>query len=204
MVEKNRKLTTAIIVIVLLALIGYVIYNQYFGQQPNVTDFGEGLNLLDNAFVENSIDLYSSPAKEAIVAIPDSSFAKTTAKINSLKPSFKTNALKDLSSIYLKFVEEYVLRKTLMAGADAFDALSPEEKCSSLDKADAVYKTQQELVNIYKSNTALITEFAGKYPAEYESTKLSEKLFSEDQLKDFTSQLYAMQKAVAEEKQKCE
>ncbi|MEK6972938.1 MAG: hypothetical protein AABW72_02770 [archaeon] len=204
MVEKNRKLTTAIIVIVLLAVIGYVIYNQYVGQQPSVADFDEGLNLLDNAFVENSIGLYSSPAKEVIVSIPDSSFAKTTAKINSLKPSFKANALKDLATIYLNFVEEYILRKTLMVDADAFDALSQEEKCTSLDKADAVYKTQQELVNIYKSNTALITEFAGKYPTEYENTKLSEKLFSEDQLKDFTSQLYTMQTAVTEEKQKCE
>jgi len=205
MAQKSRKLTTAIIVIVLLAAIGYFIYLQYFNQPIAVTkDFDEGLNRLDNALIENSLDLYSNPDKAAILSIPDNSFSAMGKQVNYIKQTVGTNVLKDLADIYLAFVEEYKLRKKLMQDADSFDALSSEEKCASLSKADDVYATQQLLVNKYKSNSSLISDFAAKYPDEYSKTKLIQKLFTEEQLKGFTSELYNMQKAVAEEKQNCQ
>jgi len=205
MAQKSRKLTTAIIIIAILAILGYYVYTTYLNAPlPSITNFEEGLNLLDNALVENSLDMYVSPEKEMILAISDTAFDSAVKKINSLKQSFKTNALKDFANIYLAIIEEYQLRKELMQGADSFDALSQKEKCSSLNKADDVYKTQQELVTKYKANAALITDFSEKYPEEFEKTKLSQKTFSEEELKLFTQELYSMQKAVAEEKQKCE
>jgi len=184
MAQKSRKLTTVLIIIIILAILGYYVYTTYLNAPlPSISAFEEGLNMLDNALIENSIDIYSSPDKAAILAIPDSGFENAVEKINIKKQMFNTAALKGLASIYISFIEEYQLRKKLMQDADAFDALPQEEKCSFLDKADLVYKIQQELVNKYKSNNAQIIDFSEKYPAEFEKTKLSQKIFSEEKLK---------------------
>lgn len=201
LVRRGRKIILIVIIAVILITLGYLAYMQ---PKSSNYSFEDGLFLMDNAWLDNGIDFYSALDNKILVSLPDSAFDNIESKISALNSGFKNKALKDLAAIYLSFVEQYRLARDIAITASDFDSLPDSDKCNSLFKADLVYEISQKLVAKIKENNSLILEFAKAHKEEYEKTKLSTKLFSEEALKGLTSDLYAIQKAIAAAKAACE
>jgi len=120
-------------------------------------------------------------ADEKLLELSATNFDKAIKELNDNKAS-KNAALKDLSELYILFLEELKLRKELLLQQATIDKLSGVGVCANLETLDKALETNDTLYNAVLENNKKIEDYIAKHRTEAEDIELANYLEDEDEV----------------------